>query len=158
MANKIVRKLKALIKKLLGKKQDESSSQLIGNETVKIKISSFGNPNVSKAAEDPNVQIRSLKISKDGLRYKWAKGGCESFGAADKNDYSHALAVLGYGDGLFFRCAKLDWISTSRTTRDFHNLYEGYNGFSAEEFFAAPKRCFFICSVDGKKRTNIIVD
>lgn len=123
-----------------------------------IKIVSFGSPNCSKATEDPNAQIKDLKIDKNGLSYRWAKGGCENLGATSKSDYSHTLAVAGYGDGKTFRCSKFDWISTSRTTRSFENIYDGYNGFDAGAFFHAQKRCFFIMSKDGKRRTNILTD
>ena len=123
-----------------------------------LRIVSFGNPNCSKATEDPNAQIKDLKIDKNGLSYRWAKGGCENLGATSKSDYSQTLAIAGYGDGKTFKVGKFDWISTSRTTRSFENIYDGYNGFDAAEFFKSPRRCFFIMSKDGKRRTNILAD
>lgn len=123
-----------------------------------IKIDSFGSPNTSKATEDPNAQIKDLKLNKDGLSYRWAKGGCENLGASSKGDYSQTIAVAGYGDGKTFKCAKFDWISTSRTSRSFENIYDHYNGFDPDAFFKAPHRCFFIMGADGKRRTNILTD
>lgn len=123
-----------------------------------FKIVSFGSPNCSKATEDQSVHIKDLKLDKKGLSFRWAKGGCEQLGAVSKTDYDHTLAVAGYGDGKTFKAGKFDWISTSRTTRSFENIYDGYNGFNAAEFFKSPHRCFFIMSKDGKRRTNIITD
>lgn len=127
-------------------------------QSESIKIDSFGSPNTSKATEDPNAQIKDLKLNKDGLSYKWAKGGCENLGASSKGDYSQTLAVAGYGDGKTFKAAKFDWISTSRTSRSFENIHEHYNGFDPDAFFSAKHRCFFIMSKDGKRRTNILTD
>lgn len=121
-----------------------------------IKIVSFGSPNCANAKEDPNTQIKDLKISKSGLSYRWAKGNLRNWGIM--NDHSaKALAVAGYGDGKTFRCSKFDWISTDRLTRDFVNIDEGYNGFKAAEFWKAKHRCFFIMTEHGTKRTNILV-
>ena len=121
-----------------------------------LKIVSFGSPDVSKAKEDPETQIEGLKMSRSGLSYRWRKGGCERFGAKDKHDHTKALAIAGSGDGKTFKCAKFDWISTDRLTRDFANIDGGYNGFSADAFWKAPKRCFFIMSADGRRRTNVL--
>ena len=122
-----------------------------------ITIVSFGSPNCSKAAEDANTQIKDLKMSSNGLSYKWAKGNLRNWGIT--NDHSaKALAVAGYGDGKTFRCSKFDWISSDRLTRDFENIKDGYNGFKYAEFQKAQKRCFFIMSEDGKRRTNILTD
>ena len=124
-------------------------------ETTGITIVSFGSPNCSKASEDPNTQIKDLKMSKSGLSYKWAKGDLSNWGIKDKHS-AKALAVAGYGDGKKFRCAKFDWISSDRLTRDFNNINGGYNGFKASEFWAAKQRCFFIMDEKGTKRTNVL--
>ncbi len=120
-----------------------------------IKIVSFGAPNCANAKEDPNTQIKDLKMSKSGLSYRWAKGNLRNWGIKNDHDAA-ALAIAGYGDGKTFRASKFDWISSDRLTRDFVNINEGYNGFKASEFFKAEHRCFFIMSADGKVRTNIL--
>ncbi len=125
---------------------------------IAFQIESFGSPNCSKAKEVSEAQIKDLKISKNGLTYRWATGGCEKLGASSASDYSQTLAVAGYGDGKTFKAAKFDWISTSRTSRSFENIYDHYNGFDPDKFFSAKHRCFFIMSKDGKKRTNILTD
>lgn len=127
------------------------------NASETFQIVSFGSPNVSKANEDASTQIKDLKLDKNGLSYRWAKGDLSNWGIKDKHS-ADALAVAGYGDGKTFRCAKFDWISTDRLTRSFENIYGHYNGFDSDEFFKAKYRCFFIMSKDGKRRTNVLVD
>jgi hypothetical protein len=122
-----------------------------------IKIVSFGHPDCSKASEDPNTQIKDLKMSSNGLSYRWAKGNLRNWGIKDDHS-AKALAIAGYGDGKTFRAAKFDWISSDRLTRDFENIRGGYNGFKYAEFQKAKVRCFFIMSEDGKRRTNILTD
>jgi len=113
----------------------------------------YGGFNGSHAVEDPNTQIKDLHMSRSGLRYKWAKGSLKNWGLADTE--AHALACAFYWDGKQWIGGKFDWISTSRTSRDFNNL-DGYNGWKSEPFFAAPKRAFCIVSKDGKRRTNLL--
>ena len=124
-----------------------------------IRIASFGSPNCSKATEIADCQIAKFKMNKSGMSYKWVSGGCERLGASSKEDYSQTIAIIGYSnDGITFHCGKFDWVSTSRETRDFKNIYEGYNGFDKDKFFNAKRHCFFVMSKDGKKRTNILTD
>lgn len=125
--------------------------------TSGIKIVSFGHPDCSKASEDPNTQIKDLKMSKSGLSYRWAKGNLRNWGIKDDHS-AKALAIAGYGDGKTFRASKFDWISSDRLTRDFVNIKEGYNGFKYDEFQKAAHRCFFIMTEHGTKRTNVLVD
>lgn len=123
---------------------------------IEVTIHSFGSPNCSKAQEDPNTQIKDLTISDKGLSYGWAKGNLRNWGIQDDHA-ARALAIMGYSqNNKAYRCAKADWISSDRLTRSFENIDEGYNGFNGKEFRAAPYKCFFIMSADGKKRTNVI--
>lgn len=119
-------------------------------------INSFGSPNCSKAKEDPNTQIKDLKMGDGWLSYKWSKGNLRNWGIKNDHDAS-ALAIAGYGsDGKQYRCAKFDWISSDRLTRGFENIDGGYNGFNGKAFRQAQHKCFFIMSKDGSKRTNIL--
>lgn len=114
----------------------------------------YGGFDGSRAAEDPNTQIKDLHITKSKLTYKWAKGSLKNWGLADTD--AGAIACCFFWDGKQWIGAKTDWISTSRTSRDFKNLNEGYNGWKPELYWAAPKRAFCIASRDGKKRTNLL--
>lgn len=101
------------------------------------------------------VEISGLKMSRDGLGFKYISdlsGWGYSYG-----DYSGALACLFVcdNDGKWVG-GKFDWISSSRNTRDFNNVYSGYNGWSLSN---VPNPCpvaFVIVSKDGKKRSNVI--
>lgn len=126
------------------------------SQTEDIEIISFGSPNCGKAKQDPDTQIKELKVGEKGLSYKWAKGSLRNWGIKDDHE-ARALAIMGYGtDGKKYRCAKADWISTDRSSRSFENIDSGYNGFNGKEFRKAAYKCFFIMSVDGKKRTNVL--
>lgn len=135
----------------------EDAEDVIHSDSKPVAIASFGNPNVSKAVEDPEYQIANLRINgRNGMSYSWTKKNSTLWGAAPTD--AEAIAVAGYLENGVFQCSKFDWIGLSRTTRDFKNLNTGYNGWPAEKFYAAKTRCFFIMSKDGKKRTNIIFD
>ena len=128
-------------------------------EYASFKYQSFGNPNVSKCKEDPNVQIKNFKHGANGMSYQWASASkLETWGLTDPGN-AGALAVAGYlgSDGVW-RFAKFDWISSNRLTRDYANIKGRYNGFDYNTYMAAPKRGFFIMKADGSRRTNIIFD
>ena len=126
--------------------------------TETLKIVSFGRPDVSKAVEDPNTQIKDFRWTKDGLSYRWAKGNLRNWGVKDDHDAS-ALAIFGYQDAKgTWRFGKMDWISTDRLTRDMKNVHERYNGIDPNAYFASKHHGFFIMSEDGKRRTNILTD
>lgn len=124
-----------------------------------IKLHSFGSPNVGNCRQTTDAQIKDFKMDKKGMSYKWAKGGCESLGAKDKTDAGSTLAICGYSNnGIDYHVTKFDWISTSRTTRSWENVYEHYNGINPDTFFNALYHCFFICDKHGNYRTNILTD
>ena len=136
-----------------GEATPESPQEPVKEDIV---ITSFGSPNCSKATMDPDTQIKDLKVGSGWLSYRWAKGNLRNWGINNDHD-ARALAIAGYGsDGKQYRCAKFDWISTDRLTRSFENIDSGYNGFNAKTFQQAPRKCFFIMSADGKKRTNVL--
>lgn len=110
-----------------------------------------------KAARVDGCEIKSLKVTASGLSFKWARGGCEQLGAASASDYSRTLACLFCRIGGKWQGGKFDWISTSRTTRDFANVRDGYNGWRKDAIETAEAYAFCIVSKDGKKRTNVII-
>ena len=106
-------------------------------------------------AEKGDVQIAGLKMKKDGLSFKYVED--LSHWGMSHTDYSGALACLFVcdRDGRWVG-GKFDWISSSRKTRSFKNVYGGYNGWSLSN---VPNPCpvaFVIVSKDGKKRSNVI--
>lgn len=116
----------------------------------------WGGFNGGKAKRVDNVEIGGLSVKSSGMSYKWVKYGCEGLGAASGDDYSQTLACLFVRIGGKWQGGKFDWISTSRRTRDFKNIAEGYNGWRKDAIQAADGYAFVIVSKDGKKRTNAI--
>ena len=118
----------------------------------------YGGVKGENAVEDPKVKISNLRINgSSGMSYSWDNGSSlAAWGLA--NDNAGALACIFYQDsnGEWYG-GKFDWVSTSRRTRDFKNLNEGYNGWQPEKFYAAKRHGFLILSSNGKKRSNFIV-
>ena len=102
-------------------------------------------------------RIGSLKVTSGGLSYKWEQGGCEKLGAASREDYSQTLACLFVRIGGRWQGGKVDWVSTSRTTRDHKNIRDGYAGWRKDAIEAADAYAFVIVSKDSEKRSNVIV-
>ena len=127
----------------------------VGGNEVELEYR-YGGFKGGKAVDVPDCRISNLKISKSGMSYKWASGGCEALGAANREDYSQTVACAFYWDGRKWVGGKFDWISTSRTTRGWENVKSGYNGWDADAFFGAKRHAFCIVSKDGKKRTNLL--
>lgn len=112
----------------------------------------------SRAKETPDAQVGGVRMDAKGMRYKWTRGGCEALGAVSARDYSHTVACAFYWDGAAWVGGKFDWISTSRTTRDFVNIKDGYHGWNWRAFVGAKRRAFCVVSADGKRRTNLAED
>ena len=118
------------------------------------KVAWFGTPKCGSAARVARAEIANLRVSPPGLSYKWVSGGCEALGASGAGDIG-PICALGYQTAAgAWKIAKFDHISTSRTSRDYKNLQEGYNGWNWGEVSTAKSFCFVILSADGKRRTN----
>ena len=108
------------------------------------------------ALQHSGAVIGSLSVKSNGMSYRWVSGGCETLGATSKGDADHTLACLFYLDASGkWQGGKFDWVSTSRTTRDFKNIHDGYNGWSPSAFSAATEYAFVIVGTNGR-RTNVI--
>lgn len=108
------------------------------------------------ALQHSGAVIGSLEIKPNRLSYKWVSGGCEALGATSKGDADHTLACLFYLDASGkWQGGKFDWISTSRTTRDFKNIDSGYNGWNPSAFHAAKEFAFVIVGTGGR-RSNVV--
>ena len=96
------------------------------------------------------------------MSYSWSAGGCQDLGASSKEDAGNTLACLFVLVGGSWHGGKFDWISTSRTSRDFKNIIGGgdnpggYNGWPKDSISKAEKYAFCIVSKDGQSRTNVI--
>ena len=110
------------------------------------------------AVEDPATQIKDFRMDRNGMRYAWAKGDLSNWGLARES--AGALICAFYWDEGEKKWigGKFDWISSSRTTRDWKNIYAGYNGWQSAPFFAAARRAICIVSADGRQRTNLLAE
>lgn len=114
-----------------------------------------------KLATLSDCRITDLKVSSGGLSYRWAEGGCEALGAANRGDASKTLACLfvlcrDASGAESWRGGKFDWISTNRTTRDFKNIKTGYHGWKISDVENATRYAFVIVDENGKRRSNVI--
>jgi hypothetical protein len=111
--------------------------------------------------EDERCRISGLRMTPDGLSFRWEFGIPDDWKRGrDEGKGAMVLACAFRWDAARGGWAggKFDWIDERRTTRDFKNIYDGYNGWSASAFFAAPKRAFCVVSADGKWRSNLLED
>jgi len=100
-------------------------------------------------------RISALSVSFSRMSIRWDIG-LSGWGLSD-GDYTGALACLFCKvDGQWIG-GKFDWISTSRSTRDFKNIHSGYGGWSVSDFNRAETYAFVVVSKDGKKRSNVII-
>lgn len=115
----------------------------------------FGGFHGENAQWNSGVVIGNLAINKSGMSYSWIQGNCEMLGAAGHTN-ADCIAALFCEVGGKWVGGKFEWISTSRTTRSWHNI-GGYNGWSWDTFNAASRYAFVIVSKDGRSRSNVIV-
>ena len=106
-------------------------------------------------ARPREVAIADLKMKPDGMSFKWVQD-LSAWGISN-DDASQALACLFVmnKNGEWVG-GKFDWISSSRSTRDFKNIYEGYNDWSLENVPNPCPAAFVVVSKDGGKRSNVI--
>lgn len=108
-------------------------------------------------AAKTSASISGLHAGSGSMSYRWSSGGCETLGASSRDDFNSTIACffVQNGEGRWVG-GKFDFISTSRTSRGFENIYGGYGGWTLA---GVPNPCpcaFVIVSSNGKKRTNVI--
>lgn len=114
----------------------------------------YGGFNGSGAKHQDGVIIANLSVHSSGMSYSWQSGNCEMLGASGHTNADCIACLFCYVDGEW-RGGKFEWISTSRTTRSWHNL-NGYNGWKFSDYERATEVCFVIVSKNGKARSNVI--
>lgn len=178
LKNKILKELERFLNKILKKiglvseeqpnedkdlfviPEQQNSDPKSGDEVDFSKLSwVYGGVNGSKAVESSGVQIRNLRVNVGSkISYAWAKARfrrtLKEWGLADSD--ASALAVFGYKIDNMYKCGKMDWISTSRTSRSWENIKDGYGGWNDKECSSASEFIFLILSKDAKKRSNVI--
>lgn len=115
---------------------------------------SFGGVNGAGAVQS-GVVISGLGFSKNGLSFRY-NTNLSAWGRSYSHAGDYACLFVQKSDGSWVG-GKFDWISSSRTTRDFINVRGGYNGWS---FAGVPNPCnaaFVILNHDCKRRSNVLV-
>lgn len=113
----------------------------------------FGGENGSRAVQS-GVVISGLSCGKGGLSFCYVKN-LSAWGRGNGQIADYACFFVQKTDGSWVG-GKFDWISSSRSSRDFKNVYEGYAGWSLD---GVPNPCnaaFVIVSGDCKRRSNVI--
>jgi hypothetical protein len=114
----------------------------------------YGGFNGARAALD-KPRIESLRMNgMSGLSYRWAGPDLSAWGIAHTDAAALACLFVRRADGSWVG-GKFDWISSSRTTRDFKNL-GGYKGWTLAGIPNPCKAAFVIVSADGRRRSNVI--
>lgn len=114
----------------------------------------YGGVNGS-GARASGVAISSASFSSGGMSFKYVR---------DLSAWGYSSGALGGYACLFVQNqsgawvgGKFDWISSSRKSRDFKNVYGGYAGWSLADVPNPCNAAFVIISPDAKKRSNVIV-
>ncbi len=106
-------------------------------------------------ARKTSASIGGLSMSKNNLSYRWTGDTLASWGLSNSAIGAYACLFVQKSDGSWVG-GKFDWISTSRQSRSFENIYHGYEGWSLRGVPNPCQAAFVIISADGKKRTNVI--
>lgn len=100
-------------------------------------------------------RLANLSVKSDGLSFTYLTN-LASWGYA-YDDAGGALACLFCRvDGRWVG-GKIDWISSSRWSRDFKNPKSGYGGWKPSALTEADAYAFVIVNKDGKRRSNVVL-
>ena len=109
-----------------------------------------------KAVRAAGAEIGSLKVTPNGLSYKWVSGGCEDLDRSCSHSKPCCTCALFCCVNGKWIGGKFDHISTDRRTRDFANIRESYGGWIPAALSRADAYAFVILDDGGKRRTNVI--
>lgn len=114
---------------------------------------SFGGVNGSGASPSGAV-IAGLSCSKTGLSFRY-RTDLSVWGRGYTQAGDYACFFVQKSDGTWVG-GKFDWISSSRTTRGFENIFGHYNGWSLAGVPNPCKVAFLVLNHDCKRRSNVI--
>lgn len=104
-----------------------------------------------------DCRIAGLRVTPNGLSYKWTVGGCEDLDRSCSHSKPCCTCALFCRiDGKWIG-GKFDHISTDRRTRDFENIDGRYGGWEPEAISKATAFAFVILDDGARRRTNVIV-
>ena len=106
-------------------------------------------------ASQSGVTISGLSMNANALSFKYTTD-LSAWGVS-YGDHTHALANLFVKNNAGkWVGGKIDWISSSRTSRDYHNVYGKYIGWTLHDVPNPCEAAFVIVHTGGKKRSNVI--
>lgn len=119
----------------------------------------YGGINGSGASHS-GVNISGMRISGPATRsgsVSWKFDSDLSNWGVSYTDHTHAYFCffIKEKDGVW-RGGKLDWISSSRTSRDFHNIEGKYQGWTMANAGNPTQVAMLILNKDCKRRSNVI--
>ena len=147
---KLFSKIKEFFKKLFHKESTPLPK--------KMKISwCYGGFDGSRAEEDKKVKISNFKMNSNSMAINWDSGmEYWGYGRTDPKGVACAFFYDDKSDTWFG--GKFEFISTSRSTREWKNIKDKYKGWDYSKFISAKKHAFCVVSGDAKKRTNFVFD
>jgi len=101
-----------------------------------------------------DVLVSDVKFNSKGLSYKWKENNLSSWGY-ERTQADGRTCVFYKKDGKWYG-GFFEWVSTSRTTRNWTNIKEGYKKWKWNDIPNGAEGAFVILSKDGKKRTNVL--
>ena len=115
----------------------------------------FGGKPVARGARNGGVVISGARFSEGGVSFSYVKN-LSAWGYADNALGGVACLFVRKSNGQWVG-GKFDWISSSRKSRDFANVYGGYEGWSLAGVPNPCQAALVIVSPDGKRRSNAIL-
>ena len=109
-----------------------------------------------KSAQLAGCRVSGLRVTPNGLSYKWTVGGCEDLDRSCTHSNHSCTCALFCRVGGKWIGGKFDHISTDRRTRDFANIRESYGGWIPAALSRADAYAFVILDDGAKRRTNVI--
>lgn len=114
----------------------------------------YGGFNGSGASHD-KVSIKGLRMNSSGLSYSYSTD-LSAWGISFDDCNGALICMFVKNNKGQWVGGKIDWISSSRVTRDFHNVHGHYNGWTLSDVPNPTDACIVIVHKDGKRRSNVI--
>lgn len=137
---------------------DNSASTGSASASDQVAFSSlnwvYGGFNGSGASHD-KVSIKGLKMNSSGLSYAYSTD-LSAWGIGHTDSSAALICMFVKNNSGRWVGGKIDWISSSRLSRDFHNVFSGYNGWTLSDVPNPCDACIVIVHKDGKRRSNVI--
>lgn len=151
----------------------ENIPSIIGNNTVETEVQQivkiedtikwiYGGFNGSKgkyAGPATGKMIKDLKLSATGMSYSWAISETEAaklLNSAFKTEANLLACFFVKNKSGDIVGGKFEWISVSRKTREFKNIFKSYNGWTLKDIPNTTDAYFCIINPKTLKRTNFI--